>query len=140
MLFMCMGLLRRKYLPKCCIFLILRLREFTWFHNWWLAKSWTPIVEQLFHNWSISLISSCPLWNKSLFWWIKGIYIVPQLVIGQILDSYCGTAWSNWVWQVFHNWGLNVPQMGGGKTVPKWDLTFFLFSDRNKFFSILWDD
>ena len=83
MLFMCMGLLRRKYLTKCCIFLILRLREFTWFHNWWLAKSWTPVVEQLFHNRRISLISSCPLWNTSLFWWIKGIYIVPQLVIGQ---------------------------------------------------------
>ena len=69
MLFMCMGLLRRKYLQKCCVFLILRLREFTWFHNWWLAKSWTPIVEQLFHNWSISLISSCPLWDTSLFWY-----------------------------------------------------------------------
>ena len=61
------------------------------FHDWWLAKFWTPIVEQLFHSWSI------------------------------------------WFWQVFHNWGLNVPQMGG-KTVPQWDLTFFLFSDRNKFF------
>ena len=73
------------------------LREFILFRNWWLAKFWTPIVEQLFHSWSI------------------------------------------WVWQVFHNWGLNVPQMGG-KTVPQWDLTFFLFSDRNNFFFILWDD
>ena len=61
------------------------------FHKWWLAKFWTPIVEQLFHSWSI------------------------------------------WFWQVFQNWGLNVPQMGG-KTVPQWDLTFFLFSDRNNFF------
>ena len=38
-LFMCMGLLRSKYWQIWCVFLILRLREFTWFHNWWLAKS-----------------------------------------------------------------------------------------------------
>ena len=99
MLFVCMALPGRKYLQKCCIFLNSAIKEFTWFHDWWLAKSWSPIVEQLFHSWAISLISGALSWDTSLFWPSP-----PHLLFkmcptrGHIIRSTIGHL-------MFHRWG-----------------------------------
>ena len=79
-------------------FLILRLREFTWFHDRSLAKFWTPIVEQLFHIWAISLISGCLSWDTSLFW-----------PVGSIKDWWCDFDICSTIGHLmFHKWGENL--------------------------------
>ena len=123
MLFVCMALPGRKYLQKCCIFLNSAIKEFTWFHDWWLAKSWSPIVEQLFHSWAISLISGALSWDTSLFWpspHTSCSKCVPLEVIYYFdIRSTIGHL-------MFHRWG--------GKLFHDRICLFFIFSDRNNFF------
>ena len=127
------GTSKNKIFTEMLCFLNSVIKEFTWFHDWWLAKSWTPIVEQLFHSWSISLISGCLLWDTSLLLF-HGIHCS---IIGEPLFHSCFVI-KKWFWHTFHDRTLNVPQMGGNCSTMGFD--FFYFFLIEIIFFILWND
>ena len=116
------GTSKKKIFTEMLCFLNSVIKEFTWFHDWWLAKSWTPIVEQLFHSWAISLISGCLSWHTSLFW-----------PVGSIKDWWCDFDICSTIGHLmFHKWGENLFHD------RIWLFSFF--SVRNNFFFILRND